>query len=75
MECPTAKNLLEGFAEAAMKYFDAADKLANLAGSHDQFAVARRHSDELRAKCRVARLALEKHRAEHSCRVATAGNS
>jgi hypothetical protein len=41
MECPT-KNLLEGFAAAAMEYFAATDKQASLAGSHDESVIGTR---------------------------------
>ena len=47
-----------------MEYFQAADKLANLVGSHDQFANAKRLTEQIYAKCREAGSALMRHRAE-----------
>ena len=70
MECPTARLLLEDFSVAATEYFEAARKLANLVGSHDEFAAALQHAQQTGGKCRAARLALEKHRQEHGCKIA-----
>jgi hypothetical protein len=67
MDCPTAQPLIEDFTIAAMEYFDAVDKLCNLVGSHYQFASAKRHTEQARVRCKVARLALEQHRTEHRC--------
>jgi hypothetical protein len=69
MECPTAQALLEDFFVATAEYFDAADKLCTLVGSHDQFTAAQGYAKQTGAKCRAALAALEKHRLEHSCRV------
>jgi hypothetical protein len=46
MECPTAQALLEDFSAATMEYFDAADKLSNLVGSHDQFLDAQQSAKQ-----------------------------
>jgi hypothetical protein len=67
MDCPTAKTLVDDFAVAAMEYFQAVDKLSNLVGSHYHFSVAKQHTEQVGVKCRLARLAMEKHRAEHNC--------
>jgi hypothetical protein len=75
MECPTAKTLLEEYARAATEYFEAVDRLSSLVGSHDQFADAKRQTENTNAKCIAARLALEKHRIEHNCRVVAAGSN
>jgi len=68
MICPTAQALFEDYAEAAMEYFEATDKLADLAGQHGKFEEAKNHAEQVREKCNVARLALEHHWAQHSCR-------
>ena len=67
MDCPTAQPLIEDFTIAAMECFDAVDKLCNLVGLHHQFGLAKRQTEQAGEKCRVARLALEKHRVEHNC--------
>jgi hypothetical protein len=74
MECPTAKTLVEDYSRATTEYFEAFDALSGPIGSHDQFTDAQRRTEQTHQKCRVARLALEKHRAEHNCRVAAAAN-
>lgn len=75
MECPTAKILFEEYATTAVEYFEAVDRLSALVGSHHQFADAKRQTEETNAKCIAARLALEKHRIEHNCRVVAAGSN
>ena len=75
MECPIAKALFEEYARAATKYFEAVDRLSDLVGLHDLFVDAQRQVEQTNAKCIAARLALEKHRIEHNCRVAAAGSS
>ena len=75
MECPTAKTLFEDYSRATVEYFEAVDKLSNLVGLHDVFADTKQHTEQTHAKCRLARLALEKHRAEHNCGIAAAGKS
>jgi hypothetical protein len=67
MNCLTADALLDDYSRATTKYFEAADKLSNFTGSHDQFAMQNYATEQARAKCRVTRLALEKHRLEHKC--------
>jgi hypothetical protein len=67
MACPTAKILFENYANAAMEQFEAADTLATLVGQRGQFEEAKKHAEQAHAKCRVARLALEQHRAQHGC--------
>jgi len=68
MVCPTAKLLFENYARAAIELFESADNLANLAGQHERFAEAMRYSKQTHEKCYAARVALEKHRAQHGCR-------
>jgi hypothetical protein len=70
VECPTAQALFESYSVAATEYFDAARKLADLVGSHDEFAAAQQHAKQTGGKCRAARLALDKHREEHGCKIA-----
>jgi hypothetical protein len=55
-----------------MEYFDALHNLSNVEGSHDQekFAATQGHIMQAYAKCRAARLALDKHLVEHNCRAA-----
>jgi hypothetical protein len=67
MECSTATALLDDYTTATTEYFEAVDKLSNLVGSHDQFAIAKRYTERAFAKCHAAGLAMEKHRAEHNC--------
>ena len=67
MECPTAKTLFEDYNRAAVAYFEATDALAGLVGQHNEFAVAKRHTEQTQHECRAACVALEKHRAEHNC--------
>lgn len=70
MECPTARALFEDYARAAAEYFEAVDKLSQLVGSHEEFEVAKRRTDEKSAQCREIRIALENHRLEHNCHAA-----
>ena len=70
VECPTAQALFESYSVAATEYFDAARKLANLVGSHDEFVAAQKNAEQTGGKCRAKRLALEKHRQEHGCKIA-----
>jgi hypothetical protein len=67
MECPIAGNLLEAYSKATMDYFEATERLANLAGEHALFAEGERAAKEKSAECRAAHLALKQHRAEHGC--------
>jgi hypothetical protein len=67
MECPTAKSLFDDYARATAEYVEAADKLSILAGSHEHFSDAQQLAEQTHGKCQRARLALEKHRAEHNC--------
>jgi hypothetical protein len=69
-ECPTAQVLLENYFVAANEYFDAADKLSNCVGSHNEFEVAQQHAQQIHAQCGAALAALEKHRREHRCNIA-----
>jgi hypothetical protein len=39
MNCLRADALLDDYSRATTKYFEAADKLSNFTGSHDQFAM------------------------------------
>jgi hypothetical protein len=59
--------LLDDYTRATTEYFKAADKLANLVGSHNEFAIAKRYTRQAFAKCHAARLVMENHRAEHNC--------
>jgi hypothetical protein len=65
--CSTANALFEHYISATTEYFEATDKLANLVGLHDEFIVAKRHTEQAGAECRAALLAIEKHRVEHNC--------
>jgi hypothetical protein len=67
MECPTAIILSETYFIATADYFEAVDRLCVLVGSHPEFKVARTYTNQMHAKCRTARSALEKHRVEHGC--------
>ena len=67
MECSTGKTLFEAYSRAAVAYFEATDALAGMVGRHNEFAVARRHTEQTHHECRAARVALEKHREEHNC--------
>jgi hypothetical protein len=75
MECPTAKSLLDDYARATTDYVEAADKISSFVGSHEQFSDAQRRTEQIHARCQFARLALEKHRAEHNCGITAAGKS
>jgi hypothetical protein len=68
MVCPTAKFLFESYTRAAEEHFDATDKLCNLVGQHGRFEVQEEHAERIRKKCNTARLALEQHWTQHSCR-------
>jgi hypothetical protein len=68
MICPIATNLFEGYASAVMELFDATDRLANLVGQHGPFEDERKFTEQVRGKCSAARLALEQHWAQHTCR-------
>jgi len=66
-DCPTAKSLFEDYVKATVEYFEAAENLSNLVGSHDLFVVAASHTEQAGEKCQAARLAINKHRLEHNC--------
>jgi hypothetical protein len=68
MRCPTAQGLFEEYAEATREYFEATDELSNVVGQHRRFDEQKEYVERVRKKCSTARLALEQHRAEHSCR-------
>ena len=70
MECPTAQVLFESYSVAAHEYSDAAYKLSNFVGSHDEFEAAERQAQKTSRKCREARSALEEHRLKHGCNIA-----
>jgi hypothetical protein len=65
--CPTADALFEHYTIATVEYSEAADNLSNVVGLHDQIGVAKRQTEQAGVRCQAARLALEKHRAEHNC--------
>ena len=67
IHCATDDALLDNYFKATEEYFEAADKLSNLAGSHDEFVAAQLATEQASAKCILTRLALEKHRLEHKC--------
>ena len=75
MICPAAKVLFENYANAAREQFEAADALATLVGQHGQFEEAKKRAEQAREKCGIARLALEQHWMEHSCREGIANGS
>lgn len=54
--------LLDNDFKATEEYFEAADKLSNLAGSHEEFVDATLRAEQASTKCLMTRLALEKHR-------------
>jgi hypothetical protein len=66
--CPTATFLFEKWAEATSEYVKATDKLSALVGQHVEFTEAKKRAEEMEAKCRAARQALEQHGEEHGCR-------
>jgi hypothetical protein len=68
MVCPAAQALFEDYAKAAMEHCEATDKLSNLVGRHGQFEQQKEDVERAHEKCSVARLALEQHWAQHSCR-------
>src|SRR5258708_4063742 len=68
MVCPAAQALFEDYAKAAMEHFEATAKLANLVGQHGQFEEQKECVERVHEKCSDARLALEQHWAQHSCR-------
>jgi hypothetical protein len=53
---------------AAMEHSEATGKLSALVGRHEDFAEAKKHTDQTREKCRTARRTLEQHWKEHRCR-------
>ncbi len=53
---------------AAMEHSEATGKLSALVGRHEEFAEAKKHTDQTREKCRTARRTLEQHWQEHRCR-------
>ncbi len=69
MGCPAAQALFEDYAQAAMEHFEAVDKLSNLVGQHGPFAEQKEDAERTHEKCSAARLALEQHWAQRSCRV------
>lgn len=68
MSCPTARTLFEDYSYATMEHSEATGKLSTLVGRHEEFAEAKKHCDEMSAKCRTARRVLEQHWEEHGCR-------
>jgi hypothetical protein len=46
-----AEHVFESYSVAATEYFEAAHKLANLVGSHDEFAAAQQHAMQTGGKC------------------------
>jgi hypothetical protein len=68
MSCPAARALFETYSNATIEYFEAADTLSLLVGQHAEFAEAKKRTDQMHAKCRATRQALEQHWDEHGCR-------
>jgi hypothetical protein len=68
MACPTATNLFDADANAVVELFAATERLANLVGEHRLFEEAKDQAEQARGRCSAARLALEQHWAQHSCR-------
>lgn len=69
MLCDIAITLIEKYSKAAVEHFEAAEEMSKLAGKcSSEFMEAKAIAEDKRAECRTARLALEKHRAEHGCR-------
>lgn len=65
--CSSADVLFEDYSRATIEYFEATDKLSALVGRRDEFAEAKKQTDQTHAKCRDARRALEQHWKEHGC--------
>ena len=59
MSCPTARTLFEIYSYATMEHSEATGKLSTLVGRHEEFAEAKKHCDEMSAKCRTARRVFE----------------
>ena len=51
-----------------MEHSEATGKLSALVGRHEEFAEAKKRTDEAHAKCLTARRALDQHWEEHRCR-------
>jgi hypothetical protein len=69
-KCPTAQALFENYSVAAHEYSDAANKLSNFVGSHDEFEAAERQAQQTSRKCRGARSALARNPARAEAIVA-----
>jgi hypothetical protein len=67
MLCPVARALFEDYAKATTEYFETTDELSNLVGHPRRFEEQEEYVERVRKKCSSARIALEQHRAEHSC--------
>ena len=69
MECLKARNLLADYAVAALEHIDAVNALTDIEelGSNGRVANAKHQIQQTSAKCQAARIALEKHNAEHQC--------
>ena len=67
LECPSAIILSDTYFMATADYFEAVDRLCGLVGSREEFKTARTYTNQMHAKCRTARSALEKHRVKHGC--------
>ena len=73
MSCPTARALFEDYSRATIELFEATDNLSVLVGRHEEFAEAKKHTDQMHAKCRATRQTLEQHWKEHGCRASGTG--
>src|SRR5580700_6424922 len=68
MSCATAHTLFDDYSNATMEFFEATDRLSVLLGQHEEFAEAKKQSDQKHTKCLIARRPLEQHWEEHGCR-------
>ncbi len=50
MSCPTARALFEDYSRATIELFEATDNLSVLVGRHEEFAEAKKHTDQMHAK-------------------------
>jgi hypothetical protein len=54
MVCPAAQALFEEYAKAAIKHFEAANKLSNLVGQHGLFEEQKEDVERAHEKCSAA---------------------
>jgi len=68
MICPIDTNLFEDYASVLFEFLGSTERLANLVGQHGPFEDERKYAEQVRGKCSAARLALEQHWKQHTCR-------